>query len=83
MFQQGQFIIIRKVGEKMGKCHELSAMNYWISQKIIFKFIGNGFGRYAKGVPCSYEFKRQLNFVVLSLELLLWGCSSVGRAYDF
>lgn len=35
-----------------------SAMNYWISQKIIFKFIGNGFGRYAKGVPCSYEFKR-------------------------
>ena len=58
VFQQGQFIIIRKVGEKMGKCHELSAMNYWISQKIIFKFIGNGFGRYAKGVPCSYEFKR-------------------------
>lgn len=58
MFQQGQLIIIRKVGEKMGKCHELSAMNYWISQKIIFKFIGNGFGRYAKGVPCSYEFKR-------------------------
>lgn len=42
----------------MVKCHELSAMNYWISQKIIFKFIGNGFGRYAKGVPCSYEFKR-------------------------
>lgn len=58
MFQQGQFIIIRKVGEKMDKCHELSAMDYWISQKIIFKFKGNGFGRYAKGVPCSYEFKR-------------------------
>jgi len=42
----------------MGKCHDLSPIENWISQKIIFKFKGNGFGRYAKGIPCSYEFKR-------------------------